>query len=64
MSARNSAHGIGHRQYCQTNASETPTKPIPTPGNAAANTALPQPPKTNQNVPKNSAESLIIKVPL
>src|ERR1700733_8842038 len=37
------------------NASATPTKPIPRPGNAAASTALPQPPKTNQNVPKNSA---------
>ena len=36
-------------------AKATPRKPIPKFGNAAANTALPQPPKTNQNVPKNSA---------
>ncbi len=43
------------------NASETPRKPIPTDNpsdmNFAANTALPQPPKTNQNVPMNSAAS-------
>src|SRR5690606_41588689 len=37
------------------NASETPSNPIPTSGNAAARTALPQPPRTNQNVPINSA---------
>ena len=36
-------------------ASDTPSRPIPTLGNAAARTALPQPPKTSQNVPKNSA---------
>jgi hypothetical protein len=36
-------------------ASETPSKPMPTLGKAAANTALPHPPRTNQNVPKNSA---------
>src|SRR5581483_3821110 len=37
------------------NASETPRRPILTWGNAAANTALPHPPRTNQNVPMNSA---------
>jgi hypothetical protein len=37
------------------NASETPKRPMPTFGNAAANTALPQPPKTSQKVPMNSA---------
>jgi hypothetical protein len=37
------------------NASATPSKPIPTSGNAADNTALPHPPNTNQNVPMNSA---------
>src|SRR5690349_21958982 len=36
-------------------ASETPTRPIPTSGNLAASTALPQPPKTSQKVPNNSA---------
>src|SRR5215469_1695603 len=43
-------------------AKATPRKPIPRcpapgspAGNEAANSALPQPPKTNQNVPKNSA---------
>jgi len=36
-------------------ANETPMKPIPDSGNLAAKIALPQPPKTNQNVPKNSA---------
>src|SRR4051794_25975593 len=37
------------------NASATPAKPMPSPGNAAASTALPQPPSTNQNVPQSSA---------
>src|ERR1700743_1512443 len=36
-------------------AKATPTKPIPSAGKAAASTALPQPPKTSQKVPKNSA---------
>ena len=36
-------------------AKETPAKPIPSSGNAAASTALPHPPNTNQNVPTNSA---------
>src|SRR5271156_4883910 len=36
-------------------ARATPTKPIPRLGKAAARTALPQPPKTSQKVPKNSA---------
>src|SRR5882762_5768289 len=43
------------------NASETPRNPMPTDApsetNLAANTALPQPPKTSQNVPMNSAAS-------
>src|ERR1043166_7323529 len=37
-------------------AKATPTKPIPRLGNAAARTALPHPPNTNQKVPKNSAK--------
>jgi hypothetical protein len=37
------------------NARATPAKPMPRPGNAAASTALPQPPSTNQNVPHSSA---------
>jgi hypothetical protein len=36
-------------------ANETPSNPIPTFGNAAAKTALPQPPSTSQKVPMNSA---------
>src|SRR5262245_48654450 len=36
-------------------ASATPCNPIPTLGNAADRTALPQPPKTSQKVPMNSA---------
>src|SRR5471030_417860 len=36
------------------NARATPNSPIPTAGNAAANTALPQPPNTSQNVPNPS----------
>src|SRR5579862_4399032 len=39
-------------------ARATPAKPIPRPGKAAASTALPQPPKTSQDVPMNSAKSL------
>jgi hypothetical protein len=31
---------------------------MPSSGKAAASTALPQPPKTSQKVPKNSADSL------
>src|SRR5687768_17324181 len=46
------------------NASDTPSKPIPTSGNAAASTALPQPPSTSQNVPKNSANTLFVIVVL
>ncbi len=37
------------------NASDTPNRPIPTFGNPAESTALPQPPKTNQKVPNSSA---------
>jgi hypothetical protein len=37
------------------NAKETPTSPMPTSGNLAAKTALPQPPKTSQKVPMSSA---------
>src|SRR6478735_9167101 len=36
-------------------ASETPTRPMPTFGNPAAMTALPQPPKVSQKVPIASA---------
>jgi hypothetical protein len=45
-------------------ANATPSRPIPTLGNAAARTALPQPPRTNQNVPKNSALYFFIAAPL
>src|SRR6056297_2059345 len=41
-------------------ASETPAKPMPSSGKPAARTALPQPPKTSQKVPKASAASLLI----
>ena len=37
------------------NARDTPTKPMPKPGNFAASTAAPQPPSTSQSVPMNSA---------
>src|SRR5215472_3304824 len=36
-------------------ASATPAKPMPKLGKAPAKTALPHPPNTSQNVPKNSA---------
>ena len=38
-------------------ASATPAKPMPSSGKPAARTALPQPPKTSQNVPMASAKS-------
>src|SRR6202789_4357397 len=41
-------------------ASETPSRPIPTWGKAAARTALPHPPSTSQNVPMNSAASFLV----
>jgi hypothetical protein len=41
-------------------ARDTPSKPIPTSGNAAAKTALPHPPRTNQKVPINSAPYFFI----
>src|SRR5215467_7360973 len=41
-------------------ASATPRNPMPRFGNAAASTALPQPPKTNQKVPRNSAIALFL----
>src|SRR5690606_40951021 len=45
-------------------ANDTPTRPIPkfdsVPPNAAASTALPQPPNTSQNVPKTSAASFLV----
>ncbi len=36
-------------------AKATPANPMPTEGKPAASTAAPHPPKTSQNVPKNSA---------
>src|SRR5215467_1904142 len=39
-------------------ASDTPTKPMPSWGKAAASTAAPQPPRTSHAVPMNSATSL------
>src|SRR5271155_1936333 len=42
------------------NANETPTRPMPTCGKAAASTALPQPPRTSQKVPMNSAASFLV----
>jgi hypothetical protein len=41
-------------------ANDTPSNPIPTLGNAAAKTALPHPPRTNQKVPINSAPYFFI----
>src|SRR3546814_2722299 len=42
------------------NAKATPRKPIPRSGKPAAITALPQPPKTSQKVPTNSANPFCI----
>src|SRR5215831_12708629 len=43
-------------------ANETPRRPIPTWGKAAASTALPHPPKTSHSVPRNSAESFCVRL--
>src|SRR5258708_30103334 len=43
-------------------ANATPSSPIPTPGNAAARTALPQPPNTSQKVPMNSATDFLCRL--
>src|SRR4029077_9383399 len=48
-------------------ASATPSSPIPTCGNAADSTALPQPPNTSQKAPRNSAAARLvsdIEIPL
>src|SRR5471030_1504554 len=44
-------------------ARETPRRPMPTLGNAAASTALPHPPKTSHPVPMNSAVSRL-RIPI
>src|SRR5580692_7997922 len=41
-------------------ANATPAKPMLTAGNPAASTAAPHPPKTSQNVPKNSANARLL----
>src|SRR4051794_39651503 len=43
-------------------ASETPKRPMPTWGKAAAMTALPQPPKVSQNVPIASATYFFVSI--
>ena len=43
------------------NARETPKNPMPKPGNAAASTALPHPPKTSQDVPSKSAKQRLLR---
>ncbi len=63
VGARDVADGVGHRTTVSPKASDTPTKPMPSSGNAAARTALPHPPNTSQNVPSASATSFGI-VPL
>ena len=40
-------------------ATDTPVKPMPSVGKPAASRALPQPPKTSQKVPKNSADNFL-----
>lgn len=45
-------------------ASETPINPMPTTGNAAAGTALPQPPRRSQNVPIGSFHTAIQSKPV
>src|SRR5580700_8596989 len=42
-------------------AHATPKKPMPVLGKPAASTAAPQPPKTSQNVPMNSAAARVPK---
>src|SRR5271166_5107235 len=44
------------------NARATPANPMPSVGKPAARTAEPQPPKTSQKVPKNSAMARLVRV--
>ena len=59
VTARNMTNSIGHSQHGEAKGQRYSVEPdtqIPIPeGNAAARTALPQPPKTNQKVPMSSA---------
>lgn len=60
---REAGHKVLETEDMQEGPSETPRRPMPTCGNAAANTALPQPPSTSQNVPRNSADSFANMTP-
>ncbi len=42
-------------------AKETPSSPMPTWGKAAERTALPQPPRVSQKVPRNSADARLTR---
>lgn len=54
MTAGNVADGEGHGQHCKAEG-ESNTENADTEGELAASTALPQPPRTSQKVPINSA---------
>jgi len=66
MPAGDMADRIGHGQYGQAEGERDPEKAdAQRAGKAAANTAAPQPPKTSQNVPKNSATTrFIVSLPI
>ena len=49
------AQSIGHGQHGQAEGQGDAVEPDPDMGKAAARTALPQPPKTSQKVPRSSA---------
>ena len=61
MAARDMTNCESHGQYRQNQTPGThPVNQCPHRGNAAANTALPQPPRTSQKVPINSAPSFLL----
>ena len=62
MASGDVAYGECHGQDRQTECEHTPSKPTPTFGNVAASRAVPQPPKTSQKVPMNSAVPLLVRV--
>src|SRR5215211_2516197 len=60
VTARDLPDSVGHRQPGQAESEGHPDEPIPMFGNAAARTAAPHPPKTNQNVPTSSAVNRLV----
>jgi hypothetical protein len=57
VAAGNRSERVGTGEHAEPERERHTEQPGARAGNAAANTALPQPPNTSQNVPRNSAQS-------